>query len=120
MAFGLRQAFLLGAGGALLAAVVVVLARRQLISLRYALGWTTIAITGASAALLIPLIEPFARLFGMSPTGVLLVGVTGVLLAITLQLSVSVSGLQSQVRDLAESNALLARELKDNKNADST
>lgn len=116
MSFGLRQALLLGVGGALLATVVVVLARRQLISLRYALGWTMIAITAALAALLVPLVQPFARTFGMSPTGVLLVSATGVLVAITLQLSVSVSGLQSQVRDLAEANALLTRRVIDNEN----
>jgi len=37
-----------------------------------------------------------------------------VLVAIAIQLSISVSGLQSQVRDLAEANALLeARLLED-------
>jgi hypothetical protein len=53
-------------------------------------------------------------LAGMTPTGVLLGIATVVLVVIAVQLSISVSGLQSQVRDLAESNALLeARFLDD-------
>jgi hypothetical protein len=47
----------------------------------------------------------------MTPTGVLLGIATVVLVAIAIQLSISVSGLQSQVRDLAESNALLEARL---------
>jgi len=50
---------------------------------------------------------------GMTPTGVLLGIATVVLVAIAIQLSISVSGLQSQVRDLAESNALLEARLVD-------
>ena len=116
MSYALKQAILIGSGGLLLCLVVVVLARRRLISLRYALGWTAISFIGLLGALLTWLVEPIATLFGMSPTGVLLAGATGVLLAIALQLSVSVSGLQAQLRDVAEAHALLAgrvRELDD-------
>lgn len=109
----MRQAFLIGSGGALFATIVLILARRQLISLRYALGWTLISSIGILGALVTPFVRPVAELFGMSPTGVLLAGATLVLLAITLQLSISVSGLQAQLRDLAEAHALLARRLKD-------
>ena len=102
-----KQALLIAAGGGFFCAVVLVLARREMISLRYALGWTLICFIGILGALLTPLVEPLADLFGMSPTGVLLAGATVVLLGITLQLSVSVSGLQAELRDVAEAHALL-------------
>ncbi len=113
MSYALKQALLIGAGGGLFWAVVFSLARRHLISLRYALGWTLISFIGILGALLTPLVEPVAAQFGMSPTGVLLTGATVVLLAITLQLSVSVSGLQAQLRDVAEAHALLDRRVQD-------
>lgn len=113
MSYGLKQAFLIAAGGGLLSFSVIVLARRRLISLRYAVGWTAISLIGVLGALLTPFVKPVAELFGMSPTGVLLAGATFVLLVIALQLSVSVSGLQSQLRDTAEAHALLARELQE-------
>ncbi len=113
MSYALRQALLIGLGGAVFAGIIVLLARRQLISLRYALGWTLISFTGLLGAAVTPLVTPLAAAFGMSPTGVLLAGATIVLLGITLQLSVSVSGLQAQVRDVAEAHALLARRLQD-------
>jgi uncharacterized protein DUF2304 len=110
---GLKQALIIGAGGAAFSGVVVVLARRRLISFRYMLGWIALSFIGVLGAALTPLVEPVAETFGMSPTGVLLAGATVVLLVIALQLSVSVSGLQMQVRDVAEAHALLARRLQE-------
>lgn len=113
MSSGLKQALLIALGGAAFSGVVVVLARRRLISFRYMLGWIALSIIGMLGAALTPLVEPVADTFGMSPTGVLLGGATVVLLAIALQLSVSVSGLQAQVRDVAEAHALLARRVQE-------
>jgi hypothetical protein len=100
-------------GGLLLLAVTAKLARRQRITLRYTIGWTLIAVAGVLGALLTPLVEPVGDLFGMSPTGLLLAGASVVLLTITMLLSVSVSGLQIQLREVAEAHALLARDLED-------
>jgi hypothetical protein len=61
--------------------------------------------------LLTPLVEPVSKLFGMSPTGLLLAGASLILLTITMLLSVAVSGLQSELREVAEAHALLARRL---------
>ena len=113
VSFGLRQALLIAAGGIVLLALTGLLARRQRISLRYAIGWTLIALFGVVGALLTPLVEPLSELFGMSPTGLLLATASVVLLSITILLSISVSGLQTQVRDLAEAHALLERQLED-------
>ncbi len=113
VSFGLRQALLIAAGGLVLLVVTGVLARKQRISLRYAIGWTMIALFGVVGALLTPLVEPLSELFGMSPTGLLLATASVVLLSITILLSISVSGLQTQVRDLAEAHALLERRLEE-------
>lgn len=107
MSFGIRQALLIALGGLVLLLLTAVLARQQRISLRYAIGWTLIALFGLVGALLTPLVEPVSEMFGMSPTGLLLATASVVLLSITILLSISVSGLQTQVRDLAESHALL-------------
>jgi uncharacterized membrane protein len=111
VSYGLRQALLIAAGGIVLLSLTGVLARKQRISLRYAIGWTMIASFGVVGALLTPLVEPLSKLFGMSPTGLLLATASVVLLSITILLSISVSGLQTQVRDLAEAHALLERRL---------
>jgi hypothetical protein len=110
---GLKQALIIGAGGVFFSSIVVALARRRLISFRYTLGWMTLSFIGVLGAVLSPLVAPVAEALGMSPTGALLAGATAVLLVIALQLSVSVSGLQEQVRDVAEAHALLARRLQE-------
>ena len=107
MSFAVRQALIIAAGGLLLGAVVVLLARRQLLSLRYAVGWLLIALAALVGAALSPVIKPLSARLGMSPTGLLLALASAVLLAITVQLSISVSGLRAQIRELAEAHALL-------------
>lgn len=111
MSFGLRQSLLIAAAGAVIFIITAVLARRQMMSLRFTILWVFIAVSGMVGALLTPLVEPISELFGMSPTGLLLAGASLILLTITMLLSVSVSGLQSELRDVAEAHALLAREL---------
>jgi len=107
MSTGSKQALILAAGGFLLVLAVFVLARRRLMTTRYALGWMSIGllvVVGAFFTNAVPEVGDFA---GMTPTAVFLAVATIVLLAIALQLSISVSGLQSQLRDLAEDHALL-------------
>ena len=111
MSGAFRQGALIALGGVLLAAAAVTLARRRLITLRYALGWLAIAVTTLIGAAAASLVTPLAELFSMTATGVLLAGATVLLVAIAVQLSISVSGLQAQLRELAEAHALLANRL---------
>jgi hypothetical protein len=83
-------------------AVVVRLARRGVLSFRYAIGWMIVTSLGILAGLFIPLTAPIAGVFGMTPAGLLAVVALIVFVAITIQLSISISGLQQQVRALAE------------------
>ncbi len=111
MSYSLRQQLVIAAGGLILLLLVVTLARRRFISLRYALGWSLIAVIGLVGAFSTHLANPVERALGISPTGFLLAGATLVLLAIALQLSITASGLQRQVHELAEAHALLASQV---------
>ena len=112
MSTGAKQALILAAGGGIFILVVLALARRRLMTTRYALGWLTIGLLVLLGAIFTNAVGSVGRLAGMTPTAVFLMFATVVLLAIALQLSISVSGLQSQVRDLAETQALLEDRLR--------
>jgi hypothetical protein len=117
MSYALRQQLVIAAGGMILLLVVVTLARRRFISLRYALGWSLIAVISLIGAFSTHLASPVERAVGISPTGFLLAVATVVLLAIALQLSITASGLQRQVHELAEAHALLASEVDELRHA---
>ncbi len=100
------QGLIIGASSALLGLGVYLLARRQQLSFRYAAGWLALFSVGALSSALVPAAEPLASLIDVTP-GVI-VSAVGVLtlLGICVQLSISISGLQEQVRTLSEEIAL--------------
>jgi hypothetical protein len=86
--------------------LVVILARRQMLSFRYAAGWLVLLLLTALSGILIPLARPLSESLSTTP-GILVSGLAIVILVtICVQLSVSISGLQEQVRKLAEEIAL--------------
>ena len=107
----LKQALLVAAGGLFLGLAVLALARRRLMTLRYAIGWLGLAALAIVTGILTGLITPIGDALGMTGTAVFLGLATSVLVVICIQLSISVSGLQAQVRELAEAHALLDAEL---------
>ncbi len=113
MSYTLRQQLVIAAGGLVILLLIANLARRQLMSLRYSLGWSLIAVIGLVGALFTRAAGPLGHLVGMSPTGVFLAGATVVLGAIAIQLSITASGLLQQVRELAEAHALLASRVEE-------
>ncbi len=98
-------------GGVLIASIILRLARKRLLSTRYAIGWLVIGALVAIAATLMPFVGRLGRLANMTPTAVLLTMSSVLLLAISVQLSISVSLLQERLRTTAEAHALLARRL---------
>lgn len=106
----LLQGMVIALLNVIFASVVYLLARRQALTFRYAVGWLALFGLGALSGLLVPLSAPLAELLGVTP-GVV-VSAVGVLalLAICVQLSISISGLQEQVRVLAEELALSAEQ----------
>ena len=86
--------------------LIIILARRQMLSFRYAAGWLVLLLLTALSGILIPLARPLSKSLSTTP-GVLVSGSAIVILVlICIQLSVSISGLQKQVQKLAEEIAL--------------
>jgi len=94
------------------ALAVVALARRGRLSMRYALGWLGVAICIAIAGLGSGLVTRLSRRLGTSATALTLAGVVVAFLVLTVQLSITASGLTERVRELAERQAILAEALE--------
>ena len=95
------------------AVFIVYLARKQRISFRYTVGWLVLCSIGALSGLVIPVITPLAstlRLDAFSLVGAIAIIV---LLALCVQLSISISGLQRQVQVLNEDLALHKKAVED-------
>jgi hypothetical protein len=86
---------------------VYFLARRLRLSFRYALGWLLLFVPGFLSVVLLPLTEPVSKALAITPAALLAVSFMIVLVAICIQLSISISGLQEQVRSLSEEVAQL-------------
>jgi hypothetical protein len=97
----------------LFAVAVVALSRKGRVSFRYTIGWLVLSALSAFGGLLLPVIEPLSRKLQLDAFS--LVGALSVivLLALCIQLSISISGLQSQLRKLNESFAIQQKELDD-------
>lgn len=113
-----KQALVLALGGIGFTTFIVTLARRRLLTTRYSLGWLGLGAAVTLAATIMPFVGDIGRLADMSPTGVLLAGSTLILLAISVQLSISVSMLQERLRTTAEAHALLAQQVDEMRKAD--
>ena len=92
--------------------LVIWFSRTGRISFRYTTGWLVLCGLGVFSSFLIPIFEPAARFFKLSPT-VFLMCIAGVgTVLLFLQLTVSISGTQKRVNKLAEENALLREKLE--------
>ena len=87
------------------------LGRLQKLSFRYAAGWLALGVLGVVAGVLSPLSAPLARHLHVTPAALLAIGAMILLLVLCVQLSISISGLQEQVRTLAEESAFLRHEI---------
>jgi hypothetical protein len=92
---------------ALFVGFVYFLARKSRLSFRYALGWLLLFVPGFLSVVLLPLTEPVSKALAITPAALLAVSFMIVLVAICIQLSISISGLQEQVRSLSEEVAQL-------------
>jgi len=91
---------------------VFLLAQKQKISFRYAVGWIVLLGVGLLGGIVVPLVAPLADFLNLAPISIVVGSAVIVLLGICVQLTVSISGLQSQVRQLAEKIALNDLEAK--------
>jgi len=93
--------------GLTLLVVVVRLSRRGQLSFRYTIGWIAVASIGILSGLLVPLAEPVANALGLSSAALLALLALAFFVLISVQLSISISGLQKQNQMLAEELARL-------------
>ena len=96
-----------------LSAGVLYSSRKQKISFRYTVGWLTLFGFMALGGLAIPRIEKIADQFEVSPAAFVAAISTFLLLGLCVQLSISISGLQRQLRKLNEDVALQKKEIDD-------
>lgn len=66
---------------------------------------------GVIAGALVPLAAPLAKHLHVTPGALLAIAAVILLLVLCVQLSISISGLQEQVRTLAEESSFLREEL---------
>jgi hypothetical protein len=91
----------------LMSAFILSVARRQLISFRYTIGWLVLCAVTLLGAVLVPIVEPIAKFLKVDPFTIVGGSAFVVLLVICIQLSISISGLQRQLFELNEVVALL-------------
>lgn len=96
-----------GVIGLLVVIVVVRLSRRGQLSFRYTIGWIGVASFGILAGLFVPVVEPIATALGLSAAALIGLAALVFITAIAIQLSISISGLQRQMRTLTEEIAHL-------------
>jgi hypothetical protein len=105
------QTVLAAATSLVFVVLVYRLGRKQKLSFRYTVGWLVLGGLGVIAGIILPLAEPIAKQIHLSPAAFLGVGAVILLVTLCVQLSISISGLQEQVRTLAEEAAYLRLEL---------
>lgn len=90
----------------LMMGAVLGLARAGRLSFRYTIGWLGFFSLSAMLSLFVPIASPASSLLGVTPGVVVTFVAALALLLICIQLSISISGLQQQVRRLTEEIAL--------------
>lgn len=96
------QVLLIVAGGVGLLTSTVFLVRLRLLSIRYGLGWLSLALLAIAGAPVLGMLADHVDSLGLTPTGFSLGVLATFLGLISFQLSISLSGVQHVVQDLAE------------------
>ena len=107
------QAFEIGFVAIIFALCILHLARKQRISFRYTVGWLTLCVISAFTGLLIPLITPLAAKLQLDALALIGASAIIILLALCIQLSISISGMQKQLQQLNEDLALQKKAAED-------
>jgi len=107
------QAIEIAIVASLFAIAVVSLSRRGNISFRYTIGWLSLCALSAVGGLLLPVIEPLSKKLQLDAFSLVSALAVIVLLSLCIQLSISISGLQRQLRRLNEDLALQKKKLDD-------
>jgi len=94
------------------ALMIIRLSRRQSISFRYTIGWLSLCAVSLFGSLLIPVISPLSKFLQIDALTLIAAGSIIILLAICIQLSISISGLQRNQQRLNEDFAITKLEIE--------
>ena len=81
------------------------------------MGWLTLCVISAFTGLLIPLIKPLATKLQLDAFALIGASAIIILLALCIQLSISISGMQKQLQQLNEDLALQKKAAEDSRAA---
>jgi uncharacterized membrane protein YfcA len=99
---GAIQTLIATIAGLVMASSVYILARRGRLSFRYTVGWLVLCLFGITAGASVEIVQPLAEKLKVTPAALLSIGAILLLLTICVQFSISISGMQEQIRRLAE------------------
>lgn len=111
------QAIEIAAVALIFTASILYLARTNRISFRYTIGWLALCVVSAFTGLLIPLIKPLATNLQLDAFALIGACAIIILLALCIQLSISISGMQKQLQQLNEDLALQKKAAEDSRAA---
>ena len=94
-------------GTSIAIAMIARLARRGRLSFQYTIGWLIVFALSLVSAPVLPFMAFVSRTLHLEPASVFAVAALILLTVIAVQLSISISGLQEQVRQLNEDTAFL-------------
>ena len=113
MSQGAIQTLIATIAGVVMATSVYMLARRGRLSFRYTVGWLVLCLFGITAGASVPIVQPVAENLKVTPAALLSIGAIFLLLAICVQFSISISGMQEQIRRLTEESAEIKLRLEE-------
>ncbi len=119
MSQGAIQTLIATIAGVVMATSVYMLARRGRLSFRYTVGWLALCLFGITAGASVRLVQPLAESLKVTPAALLSIGAIFLLLAICVQFSISISGMQEQIRRLTEDAAETKLRLEEQQNKQS-
>ena len=105
MSQGAIQTLIATTAGLLMATAIYIFARRGRISFRYTVGWLGLCLFGITAGASVPIVQPLAEKLKVTPAALLGIGAIFLFVAISVQFSISISGMQEQIRRLTEEAA---------------
>jgi len=102
-----------------MASSIYMLARRGRLSFRYTVGWLVLCLFGITAGASVQVVQPIAEKLKVTPAALLSIGAIFLLVTICVQFSISISGMQEQIRRLTEEAAEIKLRLEEHQSQES-
>jgi uncharacterized membrane protein YfcA len=116
---GTIQTLIATIAGVVMASSIYMLARRGRLSFRYTVGWLVLCLFGITAGASVQVVQPIAEKLKVTPAALLSIGAIFLLLTICVQFSISISGMQEQIRRLTEEAAEIKLRLEEHQSQES-